>query len=183
MPIHAYHIQRRGGPSLNRSLGSFGTGTTHAPLLWAENHAMPFSAASWRRLREKCLGVNAAPSRAERSAAAARPYYRQSCALIPEYAHPQPLPPLRCAPRWADLSIISRSSARPRKAEQEGATIVVRGEGCMTSDIALSARPKASGRLVHYRSFLSSGVSAANPVAGAVQLADPSSECSCQSLV
>ena len=40
---------------------------------------------------KKCLGVNAAPSRAERSAAAARPCCRQSCALIPEYAHPQPL--------------------------------------------------------------------------------------------
>ena len=49
-------------------------------------------------------------------------------------------------------------------------------EGCMTSDIALSARPKASGRLGRLapsRPFLSSGVSAANPVAGAVQLADP----------
>lgn len=53
----------------------------------------------------------------------------------------------------------------------------------MTSDIALSAHPKASGRLIHSRSFPSSGVSAANPVAGAVQLADPSSECFCQSLI
>jgi hypothetical protein len=43
----------------------------------------------------------------------------------------------------------------------------------MTSDITLSARPKASGRLAHSRSFPSSGVSAVNPVAGAVQLADP----------
>ena len=37
---------------------------------------------------KKCLGVNVAPSRAERSAAAARPCFRQSCA---QYAHPQPL--------------------------------------------------------------------------------------------
>jgi hypothetical protein len=45
----------------------------------------------------------------------------------------------------------------------------------MTSDIALSVRPKASGRLAHSRSFPSSGVSAANPsaAAGAVPLADP----------
>ncbi|MAD84692.1 MAG: hypothetical protein CL912_17165 [Deltaproteobacteria bacterium] len=32
---------------------------------------------------------------------------------------------------------------------------------------------RQTGRLAHSRSFLSSGVSAANPVAGAVQLADP----------
>jgi hypothetical protein len=45
----------------------------------------------------------------------------------------------------------------------------------MTSNIALFAR------LAHSRSFpSSSGVSAANPVAGAVQLADPSSQCSCR---
>jgi hypothetical protein len=48
--------------------------------------------------------------------------------------------------------------------------------GCITSDIALSARPKTSGRLVDWHSpspSPSSGVSAANPAAVAVQLADP----------
>lgn len=42
---------------------------------------------------------------------------------------------------------------------------------------------RQTGRLAHSRTFPSSGISAANPVAGAVQLADPSSECSWQSLV
>jgi hypothetical protein len=45
----------------------------------------------------------------------------------------------------------------------------------MTSDIALSVRPKALGRLAHSKSFPSSGASAANPAAaaGAVPLTDP----------
>jgi hypothetical protein len=42
----------------------------------------------------------------------------------------------------------------------------------MTSDIALSARLKALGRLAHSRPFPSSGVSAANPAA-TVPLAEP----------
>jgi hypothetical protein len=45
--------------------------------------------------------------------------------------------------------------------------------GCIASDIALSARPKALDRLVRSRSFPLSGVSAANPVSGAVQLVNP----------
>lgn len=68
----------------------------------------PLDALSVKPPRRQC-----GPSRAERFAAAARPCYRRSCALIPEYAHPQPLPPLRYTPRSTDLSIISRSSARP----------------------------------------------------------------------
>jgi hypothetical protein len=43
----------------------------------------------------------------------------------------------------------------------------------MTSDITFSARPKALGRLVYSRSFPLSGISATNPVASTVQLADP----------
>jgi hypothetical protein len=46
-------------------------------------------------------------------------------------------------------------------------------EGCMNLDIGLSVRPKVSVRLAHSRSFPSSGVSAANPVAGVAQLANP----------
>jgi hypothetical protein len=53
----------------------------------------PPDALSVKMPRRQC-----GPSRAERSAAAARPCYRRSYALIPEYAHPQPLPPLCCAP-------------------------------------------------------------------------------------
>jgi hypothetical protein len=68
----------------------------------------PLDALSVNPPRRQC-----GPSRTERFAAAARPCYRRSCTLIPEYAHPQPLPPLRYILRSTDLSIISRSSARP----------------------------------------------------------------------
>ena len=88
-------------PSQNRN-------TPYGPLC----HAMPFSpppdALSVKMPQHQC-----SPSHTERSAAAARPCYHQSCALIPEYTHLQPLPPLRCAPQLADLSIISQSSVRP----------------------------------------------------------------------
>jgi hypothetical protein len=75
---------------------------------------------------KKCLGVNAAPSRAERSAAAARPCCRQSCTLIPGYAHPQPLSHFAVHhDRPISVSSLDRRQGR-EKAEQEGATIVVR---------------------------------------------------------
>jgi hypothetical protein len=77
--------------------------------------------------------------------------------------------PLRCAPRLADFSIISRSSATPRKAEQEGATIIVRGEGVHDLGYCRIC-PSASFRQTGiFQSFPSSGVSAA--------LADPLRKC------
>ena len=43
----------------------------------------------------------------------------------------------------------------------------------MTSDIALSTYLKASGRLVYFKSFPSSGVLVTNPIISVVQLVDP----------
>lgn len=69
--------------------------------------------------------------------------------------------PLRCAPRSADFSIISRLSATSRKAEQEGATIIVRGEGVHDLGYCRIC-PSASFRHTGtFQSFPSSGVSAA----------------------
>ena len=98
------------GSSRLLALASQNRNTPYGPACHAMPcHSLPpLNALSVKMPRRQC-----GPSRAERSAAAARPYYRRSCALIPEYAHPQPLLPLRYVPRSADLSIISRSSARP----------------------------------------------------------------------
>jgi hypothetical protein len=62
--------------------------------------------------------------------------------------------------------------SRRRRLSSHAGQLAAKG-GRATSDIALSAYPKALGRLSHSRSSPSSGVSAANPVAGAAQLADP----------
>ena len=90
------------------------------------------------------------PSRAERSAAAARPCYRQSCALIPEYAHPQPLSHFAVHhDRPISVSSLDRRRGREKLSRKERRSSYKEG-GCMTSDIALSARPRASGRLVDW---------------------------------
>ena len=81
--------------------------------------------------------------------------------------------PLRCAPRSADFSIISRSSATPRKAEQEGATIIVRGEGVHDLGYCRIC-PSASFRQTGtFQSFPSSSVLAAI----GRSLADPPRKC------
>jgi hypothetical protein len=73
-----------------------------------------------------------------------------SCRKMP-IAHPRPPTPPRCLPRSADLSILSRSLARPRKAEQGGSDDRREGRRRMTSDTTVSAHPKASGRLAYPR--------------------------------
>jgi len=66
-------------------------------------------------------------------------------------APPQPLSPLRCPPRSTDLSILSRSLTRPRKAGQGGRGGRREGGVVYPRIPTLSARPKASNNLAHYR--------------------------------
>ncbi len=94
----------------------------------------------WRQCRPSCT---------QRSTAAARAWDLESCALMPEDA--QPLSPLRCPPRSTDLSILSRSLTRPRKAGQGGRGGRRKGGVVYPRILTLSARPKASDNLAHHR--------------------------------
>lgn len=72
------------------------------------------------------------------------------CRKMP-IAPPQPLSPLRCPPRSTDLSILSRSLTRPRKAGQGGRGGRRKGGVVYPRIPTLSARPKASDNLAHHR--------------------------------
>jgi hypothetical protein len=66
------------------------------------------------------------------------------------------------------LSESFRQTCTSQVFSSSASQLTASGKGSrMTSDIDLSARPKASGRLAHSRIPPSSGVSAANPAAGA----------------
>ena len=70
----------------------------------------------------KCLSVNAAPHAHRDLPQLPEPETFNpalSCRKMP-IAPPRPPSPLRCPPRSTDLSILSRSLARPRKAGQRG---------------------------------------------------------------
>jgi hypothetical protein len=101
---------------------------TSRTALAEPEYALRLAAHSWRTILpplltsspSKMLWRQYCPSRAGRSTAAARPRDLRSCALMPEDAPLRPLSPLRYPPRSTNLSILSRSLARPRNAEQRG---------------------------------------------------------------
>jgi hypothetical protein len=102
---------------------------------------------------KKCLGVNAAPHAHRDLPQLPEPETLNPALLCRKMpiAPPQPLSPLRCPPRSTDLSILSRSLTRPRKAGQGGRGGRRKGGVVYPRIPTLSARPKASDNLAHHR--------------------------------
>lgn len=102
---------------------------------------------------KKCLGINAAPHAHRDLPQLPEPETLNPALLCRKMpiAPPQPLSPLRCPPRSTDLSILSRSLTRPRKAGQGGRGGRRKGGVVYPRIPTLSARPKASDNLAHHR--------------------------------